>query len=96
MAVLEVPTPEEWTDEQSAEWIRWINSRPRVIREAVEKYPPWKKYRIEDGGPACGHIFGYKDCDEGCAVVVKINLCENTLFPRNVGDVPLSKLIEVD
>lgn len=89
-----VPKPEEWTAEESAEWIRWINSRPPGVRAVIERHPPWKMYRIIDGGPARGNIVGYTEGDDGSCSQVTIHLHEGTPIPRNV-KVPVSNLREV-
>lgn len=89
-----VPKPEEWNDTESAEWIRWINERPPSVRKTIEEYPPWKMYRVIDGGPATGNIVGYTQDDDGGCTQVTIHIHEGTPIPRNV-KVPLSKLREV-
>jgi hypothetical protein len=45
-----IPTP---TTENMAEWNKWKDSRPSVVREMCDNLPPWYYYDIPKTGQIC-------------------------------------------
>lgn len=42
----------------------WYLSRPQVIREAIDKYPPIQLYKFKDSGKQC-QLYSYSEPESG-------------------------------
>lgn len=42
----------------------WYLSRPKVIQEAIDKYPPTQLYRFKDSGKQC-KLYSYAEPESG-------------------------------
>ncbi len=40
----------EWSKEQEKEWDKWVSSRPQLIKDLCEKFPPYNLYLLKDTG----------------------------------------------
>lgn len=40
----------EPTAEQEAEWKKWVESRPKIVRKVAERFDPWSLYRMGKTG----------------------------------------------
>lgn len=80
--------------EDQASMELWQGMRPLAIQRAIMKRPPWFPYRIKGAGNSYGWIYCYEENEDG-PVTCKINITEETWFPRQVFGVALDDLEEV-
>lgn len=64
------------------EWIEWYNSRPEVIRKAIDMLPPDKFYEIKDSGAQCV-IQAYTETPDGVKLrVQKTGVSKKNYLPE--------------
>jgi DNA-directed RNA polymerase subunit RPC12/RpoP len=80
------------TDEQG--WRDWLQSRPPIIRELAEKYPPTLLYRMENGKGARCTLKSYHE--NGLVTVAVTGQYNRVLFSREVVGVDPATLVECD
>lgn len=61
------------TEQQRAEWDAWLATRPAIVREVAEKFPPWSYYRLPSTNQL-GQILAYGEDEDG-TVTVRMLLC---------------------
>ena len=40
----------EWSKEQKKAWEEWVASRPQIIKDLCDLYPPYNLYRLKSSG----------------------------------------------
>lgn len=83
----------EWTPESRADWDAWVKSRPEVIQNLAQQYPPNKLYRIKETGQRVTLISYGEDRTARVNVTGKYN---TVMFDREVFGVPFDDLEECD
>ena len=87
----------EPTEEQRRSYESWLAGLPPAIREAAEKLPPWKLYRIASGHRVELMSF-YENAETGCIqVTVAVRGKWNKVaFDRKVFGIAASELVECE
>lgn len=79
--------------DRRAAWNEWYSSRPDTIRAMIDRWPPWKLYRLKD----TGHRVTMRSYGEDGTVSVDVSGKYNfVLLERNVFGVNPEDLTECD
>jgi hypothetical protein len=78
--------------ERDPEWSAWLAERPAEIRALIDRYPPNRLYRMEDG-----HRVTIEAYSEGGTVTVRVSGQYNfVMFERGVFGIDPATLVECD
>lgn len=84
----------EMSDSQRQEWDKWLNERPKIIRNLALKYPPDKLYTLKPNGNRVT-IVSY--CEDGTMTVfISSKYNDFLIFERQVFGIKPEDLIECE
>ena len=83
----------EWDKGQQEIWDEWKSSRPQVIKELCDRFPPYNLYRLK----STGQLVTLHSYNENGTVTVNVTGEYNlVMFERRVFGVPVDNLEECD
>ena len=90
----------EPTDTERGEWEAWVLTRPRTVRDVIEKhgFAPWKLYRLKTSNHRVT-IYSFAEPLDGSAPTLKVHVTGefNTVaFERTVFGIKPEDLVECD
>jgi hypothetical protein len=83
----------EWTDEQEKEWNKWVSSRPQVIKDLCNRFPPYNLYRLKNSGH---RVTLYSYSEDGTMTVNVSGEYNVVMFDRQVFGINPEDLEECD
>ena len=78
---------------KSAEWNKWVATRPQIIQDLCNRLPPDRLYKMTSTGH---RVFLYSYQENGTVTVVVSGEFNAIIFPRRVFGVKPDDLIECD
>jgi hypothetical protein len=83
----------EMTDDEKKAWEKWLRSRPPIIKELANRFPPNRLYRLKEPGHRVT-IRSY--CEDGTMTVNVTGKYNLIMFDRNVFGIKPDDLEECD
>lgn len=83
----------EPTDEQKAEWDKWVAERPEVVRKIAQRFDPWTLYCNKKTDQ---YVIIYSFSEDGTITVIVSGEFNKVLFERKVFGINPDDLEECD
>jgi hypothetical protein len=83
----------EWNEEQRHTWDEWVASRPSVIREMCEKFPPNRLYQLKSTNQ---RVTLHSYSTDGTMTVNVTGEYNAVIFERQVFGIRPDDLVECD
>lgn len=82
----------QWTPEKKAEWDKWLETRPKIIKDMAEKLPPNRLYKLKHDV----RVTLYSYSEDGTVTVNVTGEYNRVFFNRRVFGIKPDDLEECD
>ena len=83
----------EWSEEQEKAWEDWVSTRPQIIQDLCERFPPYNLYRLKSSGH---RVTLYSYSEDGTITVNVSGEYNAVTFDRQVFGIKPEDLEECD